>query len=126
MLTGRKLHNIQKAFNTLHTGATRSDENPPLRLQEPAKSGPFAGERLDPTLWQQMLDDYYETHVWNLETGWQTEPSLRALGLGEVIDKLQAFNRLPLLCGMWLLIGWESAPFVSQGKDLKNGRHQRR
>jgi aldehyde:ferredoxin oxidoreductase len=91
---GRNLHQVQKAFNTLHAGFTRQDDHPPQRLSEPALSGPFAGERLDPAKWEQMLDEYYRLNQWDLATGWQTEASLRATGLEEVADKLKAYGRL--------------------------------
>ena len=94
MLVGRRLHNVQKAFNTLHTGYSREDDVPPKRLQEPAQTGPFKGERLDPDQWQTMLDEYYGANGWDLETGWQTRESLGALGLEEVSTKLEAFGRL--------------------------------
>jgi len=94
MLIGQRLHNVQKAFNTLHTGHTRQDDRPPPRLEEPAKSGPFKGERLEPEKWEHMLDEYYLAQGWDLETGWQTRSSLQALGLDEVIAKLEAYGRL--------------------------------
>jgi aldehyde:ferredoxin oxidoreductase len=91
---GRNLHQVQKAFNTLHTGHSRVDDHPPRRATEPAKSGPFAGERLDPEKWEAMLDEYYRANHWDLETGWQTAESLRAPGLDEIAVKLDAFGRL--------------------------------
>ncbi len=94
MRIGQRLHNVQKAFNTLHTGCTRRDDRPPPRLAEPARSGPFQGERLDPEQWERMLDEYYQAQGWDLETGWQTRSSLQALELDEVIAKLEAYGRL--------------------------------
>ena len=97
MRTGQRLHNVQKAFNTLHAGFTRRHDRPPLRLQEPAKSGPFEGERLDPEKWELMLDEYYLAQGWDLQTGWQTRASLEALGLDEVIARLEAHGKLKQL-----------------------------
>jgi aldehyde:ferredoxin oxidoreductase len=94
MELGKNLHQVQKAFNTLHAGFTRADDHPPRRLSEPARSGPFAGERLDPEKWEEMLDEYYRANRWDLETGWQTAESLRAAGLDEVAAKLKAYGRL--------------------------------
>ncbi len=96
MHLGRNLHQVQKAFNTLHTGFTRVDDHPPQRLLEPAKSGPFSGERLDPEKWEDMLDEYYRMNHWDLATGWQTAESLRVTGLNEVAAKLKANGRLKL------------------------------
>jgi hypothetical protein len=49
---------------------------------------------LDPEKWKEMLDEYYQANQWDLETGWQTEESLLATGLDEVVDKLRVFGRL--------------------------------
>jgi aldehyde:ferredoxin oxidoreductase len=96
MQIGRRLHAVQKAFNTLHCGFTRQDDRPPPRLAvEPIRGGPFDGEHLDPDAWERMLDEYYVCNGWDLATGWQTEASLLALGLGEVAGVLRAHGRLP-------------------------------
>ncbi len=94
MWVGQRLHNVQKAFNTLHAGFTRRDDYPPRRLMEEPASGPFEGELLDPAKWEEMLNEYYRAQGWDLDTGWQTEDSLRSLQLDEVIEKLRAFGRL--------------------------------
>jgi aldehyde:ferredoxin oxidoreductase len=95
MLIGQRLHNLQKAFNTLHTGYSRQDDRPPERLmKEPVQDGPFKGELIDPAKWEEVLDEYYRTQNWDLETGWQTEASLRSLQLDEVIEKLRRYGRL--------------------------------
>jgi aldehyde:ferredoxin oxidoreductase len=95
MLRGRRLRNLQKAFNTLHTGAGRAADRLPRRFAEPIASGPHTGERLDPDRWEAMLDEYYMAQGWDLATGWQTEASLRSCGLDEAIDKLRMHGRLP-------------------------------
>jgi len=94
MRRGQQLHNLQKAFNTLHTGSTREHERMPRRMGEPIQRGPFKGERIEPEKWESMLDEYYLAQGWDLETGWQTEASLRALDLEEVISKLRQYDRL--------------------------------
>lgn len=94
MRVGKKLHALQKAFNTLHTGNTRKQNVPPLRLQEPIKTGPYKGERLDIEKWQAMLDEYYNEQGWDVKTGWQTEASLNALGLEKVASKLSVHGYL--------------------------------
>jgi aldehyde:ferredoxin oxidoreductase len=91
---GRKIHQVQKAFNTLHTGYTRSDDFPPKRLTEPAKSGPFEGSHLDPLKWNLMLDEYYRANQWDLASGWQTRESLQVDGLNGVAEKLALAGRL--------------------------------
>ena len=94
MRQGQRLHNLQKAFNTLHTGNSRKDDRPPRRMEEPVQSGPHRGERLDPAMWEGMLDEYYRAQGWDVATGWQTEAGLRELGLEEAIPRLRAIRRL--------------------------------
>jgi len=92
---GARLHQLQKAFNTLHTGHTRRDDRPPRRMLEPIRSGPHAGERLHPDRWEAMLDEYYAAQGWDGATGWQTEASLHGHGLDEAAEKLRRYGRLP-------------------------------
>ncbi|MFQ5409918.1 MAG: aldehyde ferredoxin oxidoreductase C-terminal domain-containing protein, partial [Anaerolineales bacterium] len=95
LVMGRRVHNVEKAFNTLHAGFTRADDRPPPRLvEDPALSGPYQGERLDPARWEAMLDEYYRQQGWDVSTGQQTEAGLRALGLDEVAARLHAAGRL--------------------------------
>ncbi len=96
MRIGLQVHNLEKAFNTLHGGFTRLDDYPPKRYwEEPVKSGPYAGERIDHDEWERMLDEYYGLHGWDPETGWQTKETLASLGLTGVADTLEAAGRLP-------------------------------
>lgn len=95
MTIGRQGINLEKAFNTLHAGLSRKDDYPPRRyLEEPIKSGPFAGTKCDREQWDLMLDKYYELHGWNKETGWQTSKGLTELGLEEVAQKLKKAGKL--------------------------------
>ncbi len=96
MRIGLRVHNLEKAFNTLHGGFTRLDDYPPKRYwEEPVKSGPYAGEHIDHGEWERMLDEYYGLHGWDPETGWQTRETLVSLGLTGVADRLEAAGRLP-------------------------------
>ncbi|RLI09441.1 hypothetical protein DRO42_04230 [Candidatus Bathyarchaeota archaeon] len=96
MRIGRQVHNLEKAFNTLHAGFTRRDDYPPQRYwNEPVKSGPYRGERLDHETWERMLDEYYELHGWDRQTSWQTRECLERLNLRQVADKLDRFGKLP-------------------------------
>jgi len=95
MIVGERIHNVEKAFNTLHTSFGREDDYPPTRfLEEPISSGPLQGERLLADKWGQMLNEYYELHGWDKETGWQTKRCLEDLQLGEIADELQVAGRL--------------------------------
>ena len=96
LLMGRRVHNVEKAFNTMHTAMTRKDDRPPQRLiNDPALSGPFEGESIDPERWERMLDEYYRLQNWDNMTGWQTEHGLNVLGLEQVADELRRVGRLP-------------------------------
>jgi aldehyde:ferredoxin oxidoreductase len=95
MLMGRKIHDVEKAFNTLHAGFTRRDDFPPMRMMmEPVKSGIFAGQRIQWSKYDSMLSEYYELHGWDRHSGWQTRDGLRNLELPEVADKLERAGRL--------------------------------
>ena len=95
MLIGERIHNIEKAFNTIHKGFNREDDYPPQRfVDEPVKTGPFAGERLELDQWNKLLDEYYELQGWDKKTGWQTKKGLEKLKLEELKEKLQIEGRL--------------------------------
>ena len=95
MLMGWRIHEVEKAFNTLHANFTRKDDLPPMRVFiEPIKKGPFKGCKLDWNKYNEMLDEYYELHGWDRSTGWQKEEGLRKLGLSEVAEKLRRYGKL--------------------------------
>lgn len=84
MISGERLHTIEKMFNIHHAGFARSDDYPPLRLmEEPISSGPLRGELLKREDWDRMLNEYYDIHGWSRETGWPPKERLYKLGLGE-------------------------------------------
>lgn len=95
MVIGERIHNIEKAFNVLHTGFAREDDYPPLRfMEEQVKSGPFKGEYLPRDKWDTMLDEYYELHGYDIKTGWQTRRCLEHLDLKQIADELEREGRL--------------------------------
>ena len=95
MMIGERIHNIEKAFNVLHAGFGRQDDYPPRRfMDEPIKSGPAQGELLLRDEWDKMLDEYYEIHGWDKETGWQSRRQLEELALKEVADDLERAGRI--------------------------------
>lgn len=52
MAIARRGINLEKAFNVLHAGFDRKDDYPPLRyMEEPVKSGPFAGSKCAREKW---------------------------------------------------------------------------
>jgi len=96
MLLGRKIHNIEKAFNTLHADFGIEDDYPPARFfEEPVKSGPYKGSLFIRKEWQTMLEEYYRIHGWDPKTGLQTKAILSELGLLFVLEKLKEAGKLP-------------------------------
>lgn len=97
MLIGERIHNLEKAFNVLHTNWTRKEDYPPSRfMKEPVTiPGLFQGERLHLDKWNQMLDEYYELHGWDQKTSWPTRKTLEKLDLREVADALDRVGKLP-------------------------------
>ncbi len=97
MAVGERIINIEKAFNTLHAGFTRKDDDLPERLFTTSIStGPFKGEHLHRQQWDKMLDEYYLHHQWDAQTGWQTETCVEALELPAFVkERLKQKNRLP-------------------------------
>lgn len=92
---GLQAHNLEKAFNAIHVGFDRSDDYPCHRYyNEPVKSGPFKGERIDHDIWNQMLDTLYALHEWDRETSWQTRKGLEKIDLSDIADKLQKKGKL--------------------------------
>jgi len=96
MEAGRRIYNVEKAFNTLHAGFARKDDYPPeIYMKEPIKAGPYQGELITQKGQDKMLDEYYEVHGWDKRTGWQLRETLESLGLPEVVDKLRGASKLP-------------------------------
>jgi aldehyde:ferredoxin oxidoreductase len=96
MVLGRKIHNLEKAFNTLHAGFGMHDDFPPKRFfEEPVKTGPYKGSRFTYSGWQGMLKEYYRLHGWDPETGLQTSKILTELNLPNVLDRLRQAGKVP-------------------------------
>lgn len=96
MEMGRRIHNVEKAFNTLHADFARKDDYPPLiYMKEPVKTGQFKGELITREGHDKMLDDYYEANGWDTKTSRQYEETLMDLGLDEVAKRLRENACLP-------------------------------
>ena len=95
MLIGRCGYNLEKAFNTIHAGFSRKDDLPPRRyLEEPVKSGPFAGFRCEREEWEKMLDEFYAFNGWDRETSLQTRQGLEELGMEDIAKILEKADKL--------------------------------
>ena len=90
--TGERIANLQRANNT-REGLSRQDDTLPRRfLEEPSPDGPCKGQtvKLKP-----MLDEYYKTRGWDVETGLIPRKKLEELGLNDVADDLERRGKLP-------------------------------
>ena len=95
MLIGRRSYNLEKAFNTIHTNFDRKDDYPPRRyVEEPVKSGPYAGYKCDKEEWDKMLDKLYELHGWEKRRGLQTRRCLMELDMEDFAQKLENVGKL--------------------------------
>jgi aldehyde:ferredoxin oxidoreductase len=63
-------------------------------MEEPVKSGPYKGYRCEKENWDRMLDEFYELHGWDKETGLQTRKNLIKMGMENVVQKLEKAGRL--------------------------------
>ncbi len=87
--------NLEKAFNSLHTDLSRQDDLPPLRfIQEEVMTGPYKGSKIDLSLYNEMLDEYYRFWEWDEQTGLQTRSGLQKLGLNGIAELLSLKNKL--------------------------------
>jgi len=95
MLFARSSYNLEKAFNTIHAGFDREEDLPPVRyMEEPIKSGPLKGEKLDKTKYNKMLDRFYQLQEWDIKTGLQTRKCLIKLDLEDIMEKLKEVGKL--------------------------------
>ncbi len=87
--------NLEKAINARFTNFDRKDDLPPKRDQdEPLNKGKMHGWKLDMGKWNLMLDEYYDLHGWNKETGYPTRSTLEKYDLGYVADELASRGKL--------------------------------
>ncbi len=79
--TAQRVRTLIRLFN-VREGFGRKDDTLPERLfREPSSTGPSAGQLVDRTAVEQMLDDYYRSVGWDKTTGAPTPERLRELGL---------------------------------------------
>ena len=87
--------NLEKAFNLRHTDFGRKDDLPtPRDRSEPIPSGALAGWQMDMEKFNMMLDEYYDLHGWDRETGFPKRKTLVGLGLGYVADDLKKMGKV--------------------------------
>jgi aldehyde:ferredoxin oxidoreductase len=85
---GERLLNLDRAFN-VREGFRRADDRPPVRMA--TEDVPYFGyRRLDPEIFDPMLDEYYDANGWSVTTSVPTRGRLEQLGLDDVADALEA------------------------------------
>ncbi len=63
--TGERIHVLGKLFNLANTNFRRTDDYPPYRLMhEPIEDGKILAKEE----WDQMLNEYYQLHGWDIAT----------------------------------------------------------
>jgi aldehyde:ferredoxin oxidoreductase len=84
MLAGRRIVTLERCFNA-REGARREDDVLPWRMMnDPVADGPQKGRVTDKADLDRMLDEYYEMHGWDRQTGIPTTETLKDLGLLEL------------------------------------------
>lgn len=79
---GLRCHTLERHFSAVHGGYSRADDLPPERFfKSEVGSGPYQGARLDRGQVEAMLDEYYASLGWDVETGLPTRETLREQGL---------------------------------------------
>ncbi len=85
---GERLMNLDRLFN-VREGFTRKDDRVPYRMSH--EDVPHFGyKKIDDTLLNGMLDEYYGANGWDLETTVPTRSKLTELGLADTIGDLEA------------------------------------
>ena len=110
MEAGRRIMNLEKAFN-VREGATRKDDKLPHRLMNELLSS-AADSTEDPpkgakdqtisivepinsqTYLDEMLDSYYDLHGWDVKTGLPRYDTLKMLGLEDIAKTLKKEGKL--------------------------------
>ena len=84
MLAARRVVTIEKCFN-VREGARRDDDRLPWRMMnEPVPGGPNKGMVTDEAMLDNLLDQYYTAHGWDLGTSIPRQGTLKYLGLDDV------------------------------------------
>jgi aldehyde:ferredoxin oxidoreductase len=95
MKAGERIHTLEKIYNLIHTDFDRSSDYPPEAfMEDPIRSGPFKGERLEKRRWDEMLDEYYTLHDWDSATGYIKEEALKNLDLAHYSQALDKAGKL--------------------------------
>ncbi|GAB1477134.1 hypothetical protein MASR2M70_19700 [Bacillota bacterium] len=80
---GERVCNLQRLFN-MREGLGRNDDKLPKRVLSVPEFGKYA-DHPECVIqdFEGLLDEYYEAHNWNKDTGYPQKEKLRELGLEE-------------------------------------------
>ncbi|MGV9205829.1 MAG: aldehyde ferredoxin oxidoreductase family protein [Promethearchaeia archaeon] len=82
---GERIHTLERYFNYMYADFDKQNDFPPERFfKEKIKSGPYKGEKLEKSRFEDMLSENYNIHKWDDE-GIPTEDRLEELGLKKYI-----------------------------------------
>ena len=85
---GERLMNLDRLFN-VREGFTRKDDRVPYRMSH--EDVPHFGyKKIDDTMLNGMLNEYYGANGWDLKTTVPTRTKLTELGLTDTIPDLEA------------------------------------
>jgi len=89
----QRVRNLERAF-LVREGITRADDKMTGKVTEPIKKGQRVGLTLDEEKFSRLLDEYYRSRGWAVETGIPLSETLAELGLEDVARDLQERNKL--------------------------------
>lgn len=85
---GERIMNLDRLFN-IREGFRRIDDHPPYRMVH--EDVPIFGyKKLDPPLFDPMLDEYYKANGWDINTSIPTEKKLKELDLEDMVKDLKS------------------------------------
>jgi aldehyde:ferredoxin oxidoreductase len=90
----QRVRNLERAF-LVREGITRSDDRMTGKVTEPIPAGQRVGLTLDEKKFSRLLDEYYESRGWDVETGIPLEKTLTEVGLEDVARDLRRRDKLP-------------------------------
>ena len=90
---GERIITLQKLFNVREINATREEDTfPEIVFKEPLKGR----HRYPKEQFELLLDEYYESHGWDVKTGLPTVEKIKELNLYDEICKSQTLvHKLP-------------------------------
>jgi aldehyde:ferredoxin oxidoreductase len=84
-----RVMNIERAYEIREGMDRRHDTLPRRFFEEPVKDGKYKGVHIDRVKFEEMKDQYYALHGWDVRTGIPTSAKLETLGLKDVIPAME-------------------------------------